>query len=144
MLEVICCEVRNFFLGDDPQGRIHRGTFHIESGTLTGADFLKEGQYFRIVGSDLNDGVYLHPAAGLRDECFAGAVWVMSVPPSFITLADDIKAFCASDAGKPHAFTSESFGGYSYTRQAGKNGGALTWQEAFAKDLNPYRRMRVI
>lgn len=144
MLEAVCQEVRNFFLGDDPQERIHRGTFHIEHGALIGAEFLKDGQYFRIVGSDLNDGVYLYPAAGLRDECFAGAVWAMSVPPSIIALADEIRAYCESDAAKPVVYASESFGGYSYTRATGADGGAPTWQAIFAKSLNPYRRMRVL
>lgn len=143
MLEAICSEVRNFFLGDDPQSRIHRGTFTVKGGTL-GAEFLKPGQYFRIVGSDFNDGVYRYPAADLTDEVFAGAVWVMSPSPDFITLTDEIKAFCESDAGKPAAYSSETFGGYSYTRQTGKNGGLLTWQEAFAQKLRPYRRMRVL
>lgn len=144
MLSDLCAELRNYFLGDEPQRQIHTGTFTIENGCIAPVDFLSDGQYFRIVGSALNDGVHQYPAAWLSDEMFAGAVWAMSVPPSIIALADEIKAYCESDAAKPVIYASESFGGYSYTRATGADGGAPTWQAVFAKRLNPYRRMRVL
>ena len=141
MLTELCAEIRNYFL---VPGGIHRGTFTISGGELAPLDFLKEGQYFRIVGSTLNDGVYQYPAVGLADESFAGAVWAMAVPPAVIALADDIKAFCNSDAAKVSQFKSESFAGYSYTKATDENGAVLSWQSAFAKRLNHYRRISVL
>lgn len=144
MLAEICAETRNYFLSDYPWANIHQGVYTVRDGMIASLDFLKEGQYFRIVGSTFNDGVYQYPAVGLIDESFAGAVWAMSVPPAFIALAADIKAWSESEAAKPSAYSSESFGGYSYTKATDKSGAPLTWQGVFAKRLKAYRRTHVI
>lgn len=144
MLTELCAEIRNYFLGADPMRNIHHGTYTISGGKLAPLDFLKEGQYFRIVGSTFNDGVHQYPVSGLTDESFAGAVWGMAVPPDVIALADDIKKYVESDAGKPSAYTSESFGGYSYTKATDANGAPLSWESAFSKRLNKYRRYSVL
>lgn len=141
MLTELCAEIRNYFL---VPGGIYRGTFTISGGELAPLDFLKQGQYFRIVGSTFNDGVHRYPSAGLADESFEGAVWAMAVPPAVIALADDIKAFCESDASKVSQYQSESFAGYSYTKATDKDGAPLSWQGVFAKRLNQYRRMSVL
>lgn len=138
MLEKMCAECRNYFVKD-----IHFGTFKIESGAIEPLDFLQEGQYFRIVDSVFNDGIYQYPAVNLIDETFHGAIWAMSVPPSFIALASDIKTWQDKD-GKPSAYTSESFGGYSYTKATNSKGQPATWKEVFASELNNYRRMNVL
>ncbi len=144
MIGEICAYVRNYFLGSDPRRNIHSGEYVISGGELAPLDFLKDGQYFRIVGSALNDGVYRYPVADLADETFTGSVWAMEVTPSFVALADEIKAFCESDAGKASPFVSESFGGYSYTKAADANGVPITWEKVFAAKLNKYRRMSVL
>lgn len=141
MLTELCAEIRNYFLVPDG---IHTGTFTISGGKLAPSDFLKEGQYFRIIGSTFNDGVHRYPAIGLADESFAGSVWAMAVPPAVIALADEIKAYCESDAAKPSPFKSESFGGYSYTRATDDKGAAPSWQYVFAKRLNNYRRIHAL
>lgn len=139
MITEICAEIRNYFVKE-----IHTGQFKISGGSITPLNFLKDGQYFRIVGSDLNDGVYQYPASNLTDEAFYGAVWAMSVPPSFVALCTEIEAFAKSDAGKVSPYTSESFGGYSYTKATDANGRPATWQSVFAKRLNKYRRISVL
>lgn len=141
MLTELCAEVRNYFCNESD---IHFGKYKISGGSIAPLDFLKEGQYFRIVGSVLNDGVYKYPTSELADESFEGAVWAMNVPPSFIALADKIKAFQESDAGKPSAYTSESFGGYAYSRATNGKGGLATWRTVFGDDLKKYRRLRPI
>lgn len=138
MLEKMCAECRNYFIKD-----IHFGTFKIESGAIEPLDFLQKGQYFRIVGSVFNDGIYQYPAVNLLDETFHGAIWAMSVPPSFIALASDIKTWQDKD-GKPSAYTSESFGGYSYTKATNAKGQVATWKEVFAPQLNQYRRVNIL
>jgi hypothetical protein len=138
MLEKMCAECRNYFVKD-----IHFGTFKIESGAIEPLDFLQKGQYFRIVGSVFNDGIYQYPAVNLFDETFHGAIWAMSVPPSFIALASDIKTWQDKD-GKPSAYTSESFGGYSYTKATNAKGQVATWKEVFASQLNQYRRANIL
>lgn len=139
MLNEVCAEICNYFVKD-----IHEGTFDIVGGTIVPLDFLQEGQYFRIVGSVLNDGVYQYPATNLTDESFSGAVWAMALPPTFIALTEEIKAYNESDVAKPSAYTSESFGGYSYSKATDSNGVPLSWQKVFASRLNKYRRISVL
>ena len=139
MLNEVCAEIRNYFVKD-----IHNRKFEIVDGKIAPLDFLQEGQYFRIIGSVFNDGVYKYPASGLTDESFSGAVWGMAVPPAVISLTEEIKAFNESDAGKPSAYTSESFGGYSYSKATESNGAPISWQKVFASKLNKYRRISVL
>ena len=138
MLTEICAEIRNYF--EVPSGR-HFGTFTISGGSIAPLDFLQEGQYFRIVGSVFNDGVYQYPATSLTDEVFEGAVWAMALPPSLIALAAEIKAYNDSDDGKPSPFTSESFGGYAYTKATDANGAPIGWKKAFASRLAKWRKL---
>lgn len=138
MLTELCAELRNYF--EVPNGR-HFGKFEISGGSIAPLDFLQEGQYFRIVGSVFNDGVYQYPATSLTDEVFEGAVWAMALPPSIIALAAEIKAYNDSDVGKASPYTSESFGGYSYTKATDANGAPIGWQKAFASRLNKWRKL---
>ena len=138
MLTEICAEIRNYF--EVPNGR-HFGTFTISGGSIAPLDFLQEGQYFRIVGSVFNDGVYQYPATSLTDEVFVGAVWAMAVPPTLIALSAEINAYNDSDAGKASPYTSESFGGYSYTKATDANGAPIGWQKAFASRLAKWRKL---
>jgi hypothetical protein len=65
----------------------------------------------------------------------------MAVPPTLIALSAEIKAYNESDAGKASPFTSESFGGYSYTKATDANGAPIGWQKAFASRLNKWRKL---
>ena len=138
MLTEICAELRNYF--EMPNGR-HFGTFTISGGSIAPLDFLQDGQYFRIIGSVFNDGVHKYGEANLTDEKFDGAVWAMAVPPAVIALSEEIKAYNDSDAGKASPYTSESFGGYSYTKATDANGAPIGWQKAFASRLNRWRKL---
>lgn len=144
MLSIICAEIRNYFLAHR-EADIHSGTYAIENGNLT-LDFLREGQYFRIVGSALNDGVHQYPAIDLTDETFNGSVWAMSVPRAFIELAAEIEDWTNTNANALSSpYTSESFAGYSYSKASGRNGTAgYSWQDQFATRLNAYRRLSVL
>ena len=144
MLDELCAEIRNYFLRGDKD--IHAGVYEISGGSIA-LPFLLTGQYFRIVGSVLNDGVYKYPANTLKDEVFEGAVWAMAVPPAVIALAADIDAWKAANATAINSpYTSESFGGYSYSKASGdsESGGAINWQTQFRTRLNPYRRLSIL
>jgi hypothetical protein len=139
MLTEVCAEIRNYFVTE-----IHEGNYEIVGGKIAPLDFLQEGQYFRIVGSAFNDGVHKSSTSSLVDEKFSGAVWAMAVPSSVIALTDEIKSFCESDAGKASAYTSESFGGYSYSKATDASGAPMSWQKVFASRLNKWRRISVL
>ena len=113
--------------------------FTIEGGNITPSDFLKENDYYRIIGSRFNDGLYQYPNSDLTDEEFDGAVWVMRIPPAVITLAQDIEKYAQSDAGKQSAYVSESFGGYSYTKATNSNGTPQSWRQVFEDELSVWR-----
>ena len=138
MLTELCAELRNYF--EVPNDR-HFGKFEISGGSIAPLGFLQEGQYFRIVGSVFNDGVYQYPATSLTDEVFEGAVWAMAVPPTLIALTAEIEEYNKSDAGKASPYTSESFDGYSYTKATDANGTPIGWQKAFASRLNKWRKL---
>ena len=146
MLTELCAELKNYFLRDR-EADIHYGEYTISGGSID-LPFLLNGQYFRIVGSVLNDGVYQYPADGLADEVFTGAVWAMAVPPAVVALAADIEAWNEKNAeALASPYTSESFGGYSYTKASGSsnNGsGGYTWRDQFASRLAKWRRLSVL
>ena len=58
-IEQICAETHNYFDTD----RII-DTYEIENGIIS-LPFLVEGQFFRIVGSKFNDGVYVYTSTGI-------------------------------------------------------------------------------
>ena len=149
MLTEICAEIRNYFLRD-VQKDIHTGTFTISDGYIESLPFLVEGQYFRIVGSVLNDGVWKYGEGGLTDEVFDGAVWAMAVPPAVVALSDEIADWVGANTGVLNSpYASESFGGYSYSLRgsgsaSGGSDGSYGWKNQFAGRLNPYRRISVL
>ena len=138
ILTEICAELRNWFVV--PNG-VHIQTYTISGGSIAPLDFLQEGQYFRIIGSVFNDGVHQYPASDLTDEVFHGAVWAMAVPTAVIDLATEIEEYNKSDAGKVSPFTSESFGGYAYTKATDASGAPISWKKAFASRLAKWRKL---
>lgn len=145
MLTEICAYLKNYFLHNH-EADIHSGEYVITHGSLESPSFLKDGQYYRIVGSALNDGVHQYGDRTdvLRDETFKGAIWAMYVPPSIVELAADIEAWQTANASALNSpYQSESFGGYSYSKSSGggSSGGAYSWRDQFAARLNPYRRL---
>lgn len=156
-ITVYCQECRNYFAPaskKENKSFIHAGTFTISGHSVTPLDFIREGQYFRIVGSAMNDGVYLNTTEGLKeltDETFTGSVWEMSVPRAFLDLCEDIAEWRTQNEAIGSAnmspFTAESFAGYSYQKGGGgssSGSNAVTWQAQFARRLSAWRRLNVL
>ena len=139
MLEQVLRDIRNWFVVD---GGIHSGTFTIEDGGIT-LPFLADGQYFRIIGSIFNDGVYQYPVANLVDEKFSGAIWAFAIPPAVVDLADEIQKWQEKNADALSSpYSSESFGGYSYSKVTNSaTGGVETWQSHFEQQLSAWRKI---
>ena len=152
MLQQVLEHIHNYFVKSSVAG-----AFTVSGGSISGLDFLKEGQRFLIKGSDLNDGVYTYStgaildddgivAAGLADEDFDGTVCAMAVPPAVIALSAEISDWVEKYGAVINSpYTSESFGGYSYTRATagGTDGstGSVGWQEVFKSRLNRWRKV---
>ncbi len=139
MLEEVLRHLNNWFLAP---GGIHTDSYAVENGALT-LPFLADGQYFRVMGSLFNDGLYQYPAAGLTDETFTGTVWALAVPAAVASLAGEIAAWQEKNGGMS-GYLEESFGGYSYKRAENPaTGQAALWQEVFRSRLNSWRRVRL-
>lgn len=141
MLEQVLKEIHNWF-----QQEIVPGRYTIQDGHIA-LPFLRPGQYFRIVGSVFNDGLHQYgpEIANLQDESFQGAVWALAVPKAVVSLAGEIAAWQEKYKDTVDSpYTSESFGGYSYSKAIGADGSSGGWQAAFRARLNPYRKLREI
>ena len=144
MLTEIFQYLRNWF-----EKTKYFGDFIISENTISYSDGsslpLVEGQCFRIVGSTLNDGVYILGTDTLTAEEFNGAVWSMAVPPAVLQLAEDIGTWVTSNNDVINSpYQSESFGGYSYTKAGGSSvsgAGEISWQSQFAARLAPWRKI---
>lgn len=139
MLEQVLDYIHNYFVYKE-----YSDTFVIRDGRLVGdSDFLLGGQYFKIDGSILNDGIYKYPDYELSDETFTGTVSSLAIPPALISTVSDIENWVnkyGSVTDSP--YSSESFGGYSYTKssQSGSSGG-ISWKDMFGSRLNRWRKI---
>lgn len=148
MLTEVCAEIRNYFTYEQDK---HIGTFAITDGVIV-PHFDIKTDYIRIVGSHLNDGVHRISDNDLVDEgSFDGAVWVMSPPKAFLDLVNMISAWDEKNGGVDSPanspFTSESFGGYSYSKGTARSSDGSSagygWENHFSKRLNRWRKIRV-
>lgn len=156
MLEQLLTYLHNWFRVRDSVDGKHPGTYKVENGGIV-LPFLQDGQYFRILGSVFNDGLYVYGSETitdedyneiqLHDETFDGSVWALAVPKAVVSLAKEISAWQAKyGATVASPFSSESFGGYSYTKataaDASSGSAAAGWEGAFKSRLNQWRKIR--
>lgn len=156
-LTELCEELNNWFTQKED---MIIGDFTVENQTidlsaLVESGHLQSGQYFRIIGSRMqNDGVYqwTENFTGLNDEsAFSGAVWCMKIPKGLLDLMDSINDWIDNYediARKP--FRTENYQDvYSYEKAAGLQSAygnksadiMITWQNVFTSDLNKWRKV---
>lgn len=134
MIDEICASLHNYFAVD-----IVPGEYTVNDGEIT-LPFLAAGQFFRVVGSVFCDGVYRCGDKLPADETFDGAIWAMAIPPALEAIAADIEEWKAKNADVlASPYQSESFGGYSYSKETGSD--SASWQGVFAKRLNRWRKL---
>lgn len=149
MIGEVCAYLRNYFDYNQPKTF---GEIAIENGKIVTNCQLKQNQYFRIINSTSNDGVYKNnDNLQLIDETFDGAVWAMSPPPDFINLVAEISAYQTKyggvDSPAMSPYNSESFfGDYSYSKSSGGSSDTSkdksgTWQGAFGARLARWRKI---
>lgn len=139
-IKEICDYIHNYFEADEVSGE-----FEIADGSLD-ASFLSTNQYFRIQGSIFNDGIYKYPASDLIDEKFKGVITAMAVPKDVLDVLAKATKWEEDNANVLNSpFTSESFGGYSYSKgtSSKKDGsqGTFTWRDVFGDELKAYRKI---
>lgn len=154
MLQDVCEYLNNYFVLDE-----YPGEYSITGGTISPALPLKEGQRFLIKGSALNDGVYTYHAAGitnddstqganLADESFHGTVCGMGVPPSVISITEEIADWVEkyADAINSPYYSENVIGVYSYQKSKSNSSGSddagdVTWQSKFSSRLKRWRKL---
>ena len=146
MLSQLCGYLRNYFEREKVLG-----TFRISDGIITmvstGTFTPMEGQYIRVIGSYLSDGVYKYSASGiegLEDEQFEGAVWLLAIPKEVVALDSEIDAWVTKYSGAIESpFSSENLtaSSYSYTKASSDSVGGVTWQKAFSARLAQWRKI---
>lgn len=126
--------VNNYF-----ERTVELGRYKITENAVRVRGTYKAGQYIRIMGSLLNDGVFkiqtaetdgtlTFKAGELKDEEFTGYIVGLAVPPEFVKIAEKVKAW------NHHGVASESIPNYSVTFAA-KSGA-----EAYAAELARYKK----
>lgn len=146
MLEQVLTEIHNWFRVRDGVDGIHPGTYTIEDGGIA-LPFLRDGQYFRIMGSVFNDGLHRYgpDMEALTDETFEGTIWALAVPKAVVDAAAEAKTWLAKNVAiVSGVYSSESFGGYSYTKDtAAADSVAQTGIPAhILAKVNCYRKVR--
>ena len=144
ILEEVLYHIHNWFERESISSNVR-----IEDGSLPASvsSHLLEGQWYRIEGSVLNDGLHKHPADDLTDETFEGTVTTLVIPRPLLRVAEDIAAWQeANGKAVDGPYASESFDGYSYSLKSdsGANsgsGGLSGWRLAFRDRLNPFRKI---
>lgn len=140
-LATLCKELNNWFDVDRKFG-----VFTIENKELKEDVGLKENQYYRVAGSIFNDGVYKFSTDELiQDETFEGAIWLMAIPQGIIELLNKINDWEEeNEKAILSPFSSESFGGYSYSKSdftSGKSGVKSPVNTIFGAELNRWRKV---
>lgn len=145
MLELVLGHIHNWFVRD----AITMANCTVEDGQLPASitENLLEGQWYRVEGSYLNDGLHQHPAGDLVDETFDATISLLAIPKPLLTLVEDIATWQenhGSLAESPYA--SESFGGYTYSLKSDSgaqngSGGLTGWRLAFRDQLNQWRKI---
>lgn len=166
MLEQTLNYLNNWFTYEP---ETYRGRCSITDGVLACGLALRDGAYYRIIGSRFHDGLYQHcvpvedvdeeeleitedsdetepeeePTDTGVDEVFFGSVSLCALPASFLDLIDEMEAWQVEYGDAMSSpYQSESFGGYSYSKSTGaatETGTATVWT-AFADALAPYKR----
>lgn len=149
MLTELCGELNNYFDRNLP--KFHK-PFRIVDGSVENIESLgiQIGQYYRIIGSVFNEGVYQYtgtPDESLHDETFSGSVWLMAVPQEVIDLADEIEAWAEKYKDVSYSpFSSENLAptsySYSINTGAGSGGSGATWQNIFSSRLTKWRKTK--
>lgn len=137
MIEKVMKHINNYFVVDS-----HDVELNVVDGSAY-LPFLQEGQFYKIAGSVFNDGVYQYGEGGLTDETpIAVTVYSLAPPKAFLDVVDEISAYSQKEQNADTTgYTSESFGGYSYTKGTGANGAPIGWKEVFASKLNDWRKL---
>ena len=138
MLLELMRECKNFFDISE-----ETGNFVIDNNIISLSNDYIIDQYILITGSVLNNGIYkikdnLYTLENSKDEGFTGTIYGLAIPKDFIKLSETIEKYIQDNPQSNKI--REKIGSYDVS-MASNEKGTITWQQVFARDLNPFRRM---
>lgn len=119
----------------------HYGSYEVKNGKIN-LPFFKDGQFIFIEGKCKNSG--LHSCLDdLEDEEFTGYVYTLWIDKDFVELAREIKDWKDKYSDVINSpYDSESFGGYTYKKSAGSDGGVVaSWSKQFSQQLRRWKKL---
>jgi len=151
----VCHYLRNWFERDKYVGEFTIADGQIGQqyydGLTTDKMQLDGAPFIRIINSHYNDGIHNLPIIPnqLQDETFDGGVWTMYVPAAVLSIVHEIELwqqkYGGADGALNSPYTSESFGGYSYSKAGGgdsaNGGGGTSWKDVFGSRLWQWRKL---
>jgi len=130
--------IRNHFV----TGQVLTGEWTAKDGVLTGPETLPPNGWIAVTGSNACRGVFRleegSVLGGMADGNWTGSVHLLSPPGDFLALCEEIILW---EAAHKSTAAQESFGAYSRREALRPDGLPLTWEDAFASRLRPWRRM---
>lgn len=131
--------LRNFFPGE----KWSFSASDIRGGRLA-LPGLENGDYYLIEGSRRNDGIHVYGEDDLKPESVGGTATELRIPAALLEALGEINAWQEKNAAVLESpYTSESFGGYSYTKAGGASGDGdgLSWRTVFGARLRQWRKL---
>lgn len=125
-----------------------KATFNINNNSIIVKEKYLKGQYIKLEGSILNDGIYKVESVGVNtigitgliDEEFEGFIYGLAIPKNIINIAN--KYEIQKEEASNSILESESFDNYSYSIAKDTDGQVYNTLDSFKKDLRKYRQMR--
>lgn len=142
-MEEILGHINNYFAISKEEN-----TFNINNNAITVRGKYLQGQYIKLEGSILNNGIYKVESLvdntitviGAINEEFEGIIYGLAIPKDIIELSKKFEEQKAKIVNS--VYDSESFGEYSYTLAKNSNGEVYTAIDTVKKDLKKYRKMK--
>lgn len=122
--------------------------FNINNNAIQVRGNYLQGQYIKLEGSILNDGIYKVETlvdntitiVGAINEEFKGTIYGLAIPKEIIGLSKKFEE--QKEKIVSSVYDSESFGEYSYTLAKNSKGEVYTAIDTIRNDLKKYRKMR--
>ena len=123
-------------------------TFNINNNAITVRGNYLQGQYIKLEGSVLNDGIYKVETladntitiTGAINEEFKGTIYGLAIPKEIIGLSKKFEE--QKEKIVNSIYDSESFGEYSYTLAKTEKGTLYTAIDTVKNDLRKYRKLK--
>lgn len=142
-MEEILNYINNYFAVSKEEN-----TFNINNNSIQVRGKYLQGQYIKLEGSILNDGIYKVESVvdntitilGAINEEFEGVIYGLAIPKEILGLSKKFEE--QKEKIVSSIYDSESFGEYSYTLAKNSNGELYTAIDTIRNDLKKYRKMR--